>query len=467
MTNLPKLHVNRGNIGNELKIYLPDLDSFEKTFLDADEASAQTTLTVVSGKQFTGSYVLVGIPGTEKCELRTLSGQTDTTLTVDALDFDHPKGTLVTMIPFNQIEIYSASSVGGSYSLIATESISPDRLFTLYSATTGTATAAYKVRFKNAADTTYSDYSDEVVGSGYSDKTVYSIKKRALGQMGEKIEGILTDEKLDEALWQARRLVDSLRKKWSFRQSFNAVLGTVTVGSWRVAVPTDLRFPNGNDNILGIRIGQVGMPVRYISKQKFDQYYAGSSHTTLGAQIIASATSLTGDSVFGTGDFEESGSLKIGSDELTYTANDETTKTLSGIPASGDGSITQTHAAGTDVWQNVQYGLPIFYTVFEGYIYFSSPFDSSYADQNIYIDYYKDLPTKNSDSDELDEPEYDMYVHYLKSIIRQIKTKGKSKMEEDSDYKMFVQQAQIMASKDRINQDVSISPDIDHLIDEE
>jgi len=272
MTNLPKLKVNRGNIGNELWIHLPDLDSMEKTFLSGDEALGQTALSVMSGKNFSANdYVLIGIPGTESCELRKVASQTDVSITTDALDFAHPKGTLIVFIPFNQIEIYSASAVGGSYSLVTTIDIRPDKLETYYQAAADASTKAYKVRFKNVADTTYSDYSDEIIGSGYDDNTVYAIKKRALDQLGEKMGGIIKDSVLNESLWQARREVDSLVKRWSWRTTFNHVAGTITEGQWSVSVPANLRTPDSPDNILILKIGDEGVPVRYVPKREFDE----------------------------------------------------------------------------------------------------------------------------------------------------------------------------------------------------
>ena len=461
---IPKLRVNRGNIGNELFIHLPDLDSFEKTFLSGDEALAQTELSVISGKNFAADdYVLIGLPGTEKCELRKVASQTDTTVTTDALDFAHPKGTILIVIPFNQIEISSATAVGGTYSVASTIDITPDKLETYNNIEADASTKAYKVRFKNATDTTYSDYSDEITGAGYADNTVFAIKERALEQMSEKIGGILTDKKLNNALWQARREVDSMVKKWSFRTAFNSVIGIITEGGWKVAVPSDLQAPDSPDNILGLRIGNEGTPITYVSKRTFDIHYRGAAHATLGTQAIATDTSIELDSTIGSGDFDESGSLKIGADDLTYTANNESTETLSGIPASGTGAVTETHAVGTDVWQDVGYGLPYEYTIFENYIYFNCPIDGDYEDENIFMDYYTVMPEYNSDSDVLDEPEYDMFVHYLKAIIRQIKSKGKVNFSKDPDYLTFKEKAKMMAYKDRHNQTVQFVPDIGHL----
>jgi len=47
-------------------------------------------------------------------------------------------------------------------------------------------------------------------------------------------------------------------------------------------------------------------------------------------------------------------------------------------------------------------------------VLFNIPFSDDLAGNNIYIDYYYTLPVYNSDNDVLDEPEYDMYVDYLK-----------------------------------------------------
>lgn len=58
----------------------------------------------------------------------------------------------------------------------------------------------YKVRFYNSTTELYSSYSDAVVASGFADNSVYSIKKRALQQIGETINEKITDEFLNECL---------------------------------------------------------------------------------------------------------------------------------------------------------------------------------------------------------------------------------------------------------------------------
>lgn len=237
-TVLPKIRTHRGNIGNEVYVGFPDLSGYPKTYLSADEASGQTVLSVVSSEHFSNStYVVIGTPGSDTAEigLLTASGaDTNAQLTISAAKvFAHPKGTQITFIPFNQIEISSASAIGGSYSVLATIGIQPDLNETFYHASTGAATVAYKVRFKNSTDTTYSDYSVEVLGSGYADNSVHEIIRRALTQLGEKIDNIITKEFLHESLQEGRRDFDRLRRRWSFRTAFNSDIGNMSEGGGR------------------------------------------------------------------------------------------------------------------------------------------------------------------------------------------------------------------------------------------
>ena len=62
---LPKIQIKRGEFpGNHVLIQLPDLSQNEKTFLSADEASGQTTFSVLSGVNFVANeYVVIGTPG--------------------------------------------------------------------------------------------------------------------------------------------------------------------------------------------------------------------------------------------------------------------------------------------------------------------------------------------------------------------------------------------------------------------
>lgn len=463
MIDLPRIRVKRGDIGNEIWIKTPDISDQAKTYISADVAAAAVAFTVLSPANFaSNTYVVIGEPGAEDTELRLIT-VTGSSFGVAALTFPHTRGTVVRFIPFNQIELYSATAVGGTYSLVGSAfSIRVDALETFTSVAADAATKAYKVRFKNAQDSTYSDYSDEVIGSGYADNTVYSIKRRAMIGLGEKYSEVITDELLDSELWTARRDLDALNKRWSFRTTFNSDIGTVSEGAYTVSVPATLRNPDSPQNILGLRIGKDGGNIRYVDKKTWDSYYEGVKHTTVATQPTVGQTTLV---LTDAADFDDSGSILIGDNAITYTG--KSTNTLTGIPASGDGSIDDTHAAGTNVWQNASFGTPRFYTVFEDKIYFNCPFEDAIDGSNIFMDFYNMLPVKDSDSDVLDEPDYDMYVSYLKWVIKSRKSKGALKAETDSDYLEWIRRRKAFVDRETLNQDVRIVPDIEHLEGEE
>jgi len=462
-TILPKIKTNRGNIGNDIWIYLPDLSSFEKTYLSADEASGQTVLSVLSGTNFSANeYIIIGTPGSERSEILKVSSANATTITTSSVTInDHNQGEQIVFIPFNQAEISSATSSGGSFSVLATVAIRADSLQTYYAATADAVTKYYKVRFKNENDTTYSDYSDEVGGVGFADNSVYSIKNRALSQLGEKIGDYITDEFLNDSLWEGRREIDHQMKKWSFRTSFNYDATNLVEGQYSFAVPSLLRMPDTPDNILGIRIGS-GQNLSYINKRAFDNYYNDIGHTTVATQPAVGATSLV---LATTRDLDDSGSVIIGANTITYTAKDNSTNTISGVPASGDGSIDATHAVGTDVWQHASFGEPTHYTIYEDTIFFNTPVSSDFEGFNVWMDFYRTIPEYNSDADIVDEPDPDCLVSFVKYKIKDKKEKGKLNISKDPDYQNYIIRRNKLVDNERINQNIRFIPAIDHLID--
>jgi hypothetical protein len=263
-------------------------------------------------------------------------------------------------------------------------------------------------------------------------------------------------------LWEARRELDKQFKRWSFRTSFDTDIGNAIEGAYSVASPATLRNPDSPQNILGLRMGNRGRNISYIDKRNFDLRYEGVFHTTVATQPSVGATSLV---VASTRDLDDSGSIMIGSNVITYTAKDDTTATLSGIPASGDGSITATHTVGLDVWQHVSYGEPTQYTIYENTIKFDVPFDSDMDGANIIMDFYRTLPDYDSDADVLDEPDVDMFVAYLKYKIKDLKKKGDLVISKDSDYQNYVVRRNKVVQNEFSHQGVGFVPDIGHLID--
>lgn len=404
-----------------------ELQGNEKTFFDTDEAAGQTSLSANGTNFVAADYIVLGKLGTEKSEIVKIASVSASLINLvsPGTIFSHNRGDLISYIPYNQIVLERSTDGGANYSALTAVDIQADNKETIIQRPTDTSTDYYRVRFYNSTTSAYSEYSDVITGDGYADNTVFSIKERALDDLGETKNDLITDSFLNQALWKARRELDEDPRvlRWEFRQKFNQTLGSIVPGTWRITVPTDLRDPNTNKNILNLRVGRYGHSLKYIDNNEFFSLYQNVAHSTISSPITSGSTSIVLSS---SGDFDESGTIKIAAstvaqtiDSVEYTANNEITDTLSGVTG-----IADSKAADIDVWQQVTFGLPNRYTVFAGYIYFDVPFADEYAGEDIKIDYYGELVAYNSDADILDEPEYDLFVSYLKYRIKYKKANG-------------------------------------------
>lgn len=469
----PALRIRTNSpIGNEVFFALPSLAGNNQSFLDADVASGASSVSA-NGTFFSASqYIIFGQPGQEKSEVVKINGSptASSIAFTPALSFAHNRGDIITFIEYNQITPERSIDSGSNFSTLSAIDINPQVLETYLQRTGDATTDVYRFRFSNSTSSLFSGYSDNATASGYDDNTVYAIKQRALTQLGEKVTDLITDNFLNDALNEGRRIVDmgtatvdgiSQRVlRWSFRTKFNTDIGNVVPGAWSVTAPTDLRDRNTYKNILAIRIGRSNWPCTYQDRRRFNQNYLNVAHSTLNGAITSGSTSVI---LVSSGDFDASGTIYIGAetvlltkDAVAYTANNTSTNTLSGVT----GIVSGGHASGRDVWQQATFGMPTAYTIDNGTIYFDVPFDDAYKGQNIYSDYYQALTAVNSDSDTLDEPFYDLYVPYLKYKIKALKSNGSLKPTDDGDYLLFQQGLSELVSQEISGQVVQFSPDI-------
>ena len=436
-----------------------ELHENEKTYFDTDAGDGEVSISA-NGTNFTANdYVVLGKLGTEKSEIVKLSSASSTTIvTTTALIFAHNRGDLITYIPYNQIVLERSTDAGVNYTALTAVDIQADNLDTIIQRPTDAVTDYYKVRFYNSTTLDYSDYSDPILGSGYADNTVFSIKARALKSLGESISDLITNEFLNESLWEARREFHGLLQRWSFRTKFDQIIGSILPGSWSIDAPTDLEDRNTNKNILGLRLGRQNFPVEYQDNRRFRQNYVNIAHTTLATAITGASTSLV---LTDSGDFEESGNVVIGAsteaqtnDTVAYTANDEITQTLSGVTG-----IADSKAAGVNVWQNATFGSPRAYNINAAKIYFEVPFSDDLAGQNIYGDYYSGLLEYDSDADQLDEPNVDLFVSWLRFKIKYLKSNGTLDVEADPDYKEYKRRSQAEVDAEILGQEIRLIPD--------
>jgi hypothetical protein len=433
------------------------------SFLSTDVSSASNTITVENIVGFdVNKIILIGSIGSNKSEIiltHAATSPTGDTVTLASNTVEaHSRGDKVTILDYNQIEIsWEAGTTPDSDTILATIDIQVSLPETIYNDSIKTS-GYYFIRYKDSINTTYSDYSDPIPYVGYKENTVFTIKERALEDLGEKLDDkVITNDYLNNSLWEARRDLDNDKNilRWSFRQKFNQNIGSVTPGMWRVAVPSDLRDPNTNKNILSLRVGRKGTKLDYIDMTELNQNYVNSAHTTLDGNVLNGATSIT---LTDSGDFDESGSIYISGstiDTVSYTANTESSGVLSGVTGS------TAHSDGDDVWQEITFGEPTTYTIHGGYIYFNIPFEDDLVDENIYMDYWGTLVEYNSDADELDEPEYDLFVSFLKWKIKYKLAEGKIDKTKDSDYQDWIIRKDALISKELCGQEINFYPDYD------
>ena len=417
-----------------------------------------------------GQVLMIGELGNERTEIRrtsNTSGQSPSAAYKwvylrDTLQFDHPQDTKVTIIDFDRVETQWAASVNGTKATLVAYplNITPD-VPEMVNVDTSATAGFYFQRFNRTIDSLNSDWSDAIPYSGYDDNMVFAIKQRAIRELGEEIDGnIITHEDLNSWLWEARREYHKAPGKRPFRRVFNKVIGTALTGSFRIELPTNVEKPYGAENVYGVRIGTENN-MRYIDKKEWDFYYRGVAHSALDVPYTRDVS--TSIWLSNGRDFPDSGAVSIEGTNVSYTKVTGSQNSLT-ITTHGGWSAS----AGSDAWYNASYGLPTQFTVFadpEGsaYIYFNRPIDTAYINQNIHADYYRSLVGYDSDADTLDEPNFDMFVDYLKARIKQRKSRGENNLIEDPDYKLWVFKKTESLNNEKLSSDIRLSPDVDPL----
>lgn len=447
----------------------------QMSFINGDVVATGSTIRVQSLVGFqslttsSGQIICIGNIGDEKTEILKTSSTTalSTTYNQVALEsnmlFDHPQDTPVYIINWDQIDVTHAATATGTKSAITGTPwfITPDQEETLIRDTSQTS-GYYFTRFKESIGSTYSDYSDPIPYGGYSDNTVFSIKQRALADIGEEVDGkLVTNEFLNQALWEARREYHEAPGKRPFRKYFNKVIGSAVTGSYRIDLPTDVERPYTAENIYGVRIGTNENMV-YQGKKEFDFDWINKAHSQLDVPYTVDVS--TSIWLANGRDFADSAVISVEGTSIGLSRVLGETGSFY-IYSHGDWSCS----AGSDAFTNVTPGLPDKFTVWaepgngSAYIYFNAPIATAYVNQNIWVDYYRTLVGYDSDGDILDEPSYDMYVDWLKAKIKHRKNKGEGDITKDSDFKVFQFKKSVALAKEYDGTEINFSPDVDHL----
>jgi len=408
----------------QLKVPIAPLidNALETTYLSADMAVG-TAMAVKSQKGFhatTNQPIIIGRLGSETTEIveSTTSSAPSTITLASTSVFAHNTGDPVYLIKFNQIEFSHATTLTGSKTALTANSglytIQPDKEYFVLDETEFTS-GYYFARFKESVGSTFSDYSDAVEFNVQERNSVGYMVKRVLNDLQVSLSEKLTLLDCYEWINSGLKYIQGKLKRWPEHYSYNAVLGQVSRGTNVITMPTDAYDTETNKSIIALRIGDNKQLV-YLPPSRFDNEMEGVKVTQVRTEATSGGTTLEIDNSY---DFADSGSVNIyisGTKyNITYTGvtRSATAGVLTGVPASGDGSISVTIPVDTYVWQDEDEGLPTFFTVRNGNIEFYPLADGNEDNQNLYGDYTKVVTAVDTDRDTIDYQRYDMVQDYL------------------------------------------------------
>jgi len=429
--------VIKHNIGNTIEI--PNqLDVKAFTYLSGNSVIGALALSVDNASDFSSSsLLLVSSLGAENAEFVTATSHTSQAFVTSAAIMPHSRGDIVQEVKYNQIAI----SKNGGAATVVTMNVTQQS--TIYYDTAGLSTDTYTVKWLSSlAPAVFSDTTDAISVLAYPENSVAQIIYPVLKAMGiNENDPKINTTFLLSAVDDARKYTEG--KLYGIRHSWNQVFEhpmKILAGTNCIALPSDVDFSDNDRSVLAVRfmIGNVLTPfnLKYIDKRSWNQIafsvMGGTNQTVAGI----GAVSITLDSV---GDFPNvaSGVAYVATTgytqtimQIAYTSVDLTTNQLLGVTG-----ITRSIPIGTRVWSRPTISQPIYYTVFDGKLYFDRIIPDSMQGNNIYIDYYKILTVVEDLYQVLPEHYREIYKWYLRYAVKY--RKDISLGSDDPDLKKF------------------------------
>ena len=224
--------VIKHNIGNTITI--PNqIDSRAFTYLSANQApsTGSITLAVDNTAGFssatTGSgakLLLIGALSVDNAEIvRYTSVNNDTSFIITGSPTNvkqyHNRGEVVREIKYDQVNVYKASSINGSYSLFQTKTFQVGQQNTIFFDADGLTTDYYKVQWLNSITSETSSFSDPISVAAYPENSVANIIYPVLSAMGvsendPKITTTFCISAVDDARKFAQAKLYGIRHAW-------------------------------------------------------------------------------------------------------------------------------------------------------------------------------------------------------------------------------------------------------------
>lgn len=393
-------------------------NALARTFLIADRSAAGGTLTIEDIVGFAiGKYVWINPFGanSEIIAVHASTAPTGNTLTLAAnTAFAHATGEEVLYVEFNQIEVSHAATVAGVKAVLVTVGMTARERELTYLDITQT-TGFYFARFRDSIASIFSPYSDALPNGGWSPRQVGYMVDAALRELAISFGKKVTIADCLHWLNKGMAEIKGKLRNWPDQFVYDFVVGQAERGINTVAMPITAYDLESNRSIDAVRFGE-GKALVYVDPGTFDAQLGSVRENQVRTQAAVAATSLAINNSF---DFADAGVVSVYianvKYQLTYTAvtRSTTVGVLTGIPASGEGSITVIIPVGINVWQNEQEGVPELFTVRNSLIEFW-PLPSDLQDnENIYLDYNTIPEVVNSESDLIDFHRYEMLESYL------------------------------------------------------
>jgi hypothetical protein len=435
-----------------------------KTYLNSSLAAGVGAITVfsISGFVVGNYYVLIGGIGAGNSELVKIhasTAPTGTTITLAANTVNaHDANEPVYFVLFNQWDFYNAPTIGGVKSAtgLGKKAIDPTKKWTICSDATNTSGYAFVQPYNSAGTSTPYGALVFSAGAPYANadwNTVEYICNEALRETkqsyGEDENGLTPDyllSQINECLRDIRRS----KKKVSWTQSFAYDLGQTARGVFRYSLPTDIYDKYNFGLIEGIRLGGQQDLNLVTPEEFFNEIIRDLRFTQVRTAAGVGDTTLEINNSY---DFEDSGTITVGSQTITYTGvtRSATAGVLTGIPASGTGSITAVIAIDDFIFQNAVEGKPTYATIFNGYLWIYELPNSTWDNYNIKIDYFKTITKVSEMSDVIDYLQYDLIKNWLKWKIHSFaKNDGVDDL-QDSSFLLYSAGKKELIQKDRVS----------------
>lgn len=441
--------------GSTIRIAHPKIGHYARTQLRAASTAADTAFSFYDNNGFADNdWLIIGEIGRAKTEEVDVNGAvtrgSDITLT-NTTKFDHEIDDPVNRIQERAITIYGAATDGGAGTII--ESVdaiaSPiangvqiqwDKPYTEYTLiSSDTSYAFYYVVFTDG--TTTSSASDYVASTGLGANTVYELIRKALSRTNTELDaeanGKLTFDYLIKATDDAQSAItqytddQGIPKNWPFEIFTDKTSLSVVQGQVQYALSSlssTIKYPDSNQAIASLKFATV--PLDYVDPSRYDDLMENRKHTQIASTAAVGATTITLDD---TNELADSGTIRFRDNTVTYTSKNDSTGVLSGIPASGTGSITTQGEVDDDVWQGIGFGAPEVYTIIDGNIELEIPPHSDHDGKKLKFRGYKQLTALTELTDTTDVTFYNIMVDFICAYIEYAKenrSKGNEYMKD-------------------------------------